>query len=93
MVSLACKVQIRINESQSLTLFEPQIRWTTPFVTTVCSLLILIGCFHFFINSQPLEITLHNCDFNKEAALDLLQAVGDCRLSLTIMHQNMYVFN
>ena len=37
-------------------------------------------------------MVLHNCDFNKEAALGLLQAVGERRLSLTIAYENMYVF-
>ena len=44
-----------------------------------------------FVNSQTLEITLEYCDFNKEAAVGLLQAVGDRRLSLTITYEYMYV--
>ena len=61
------------------------------FLTT---LLIFIGCYYFvfFFNSRTLKITLKNCDFNKEAAVGVLQAVGDCRLSLTITYEYMYVF-
>ena len=44
-----------------------------------------------FVNSQTLEITLKDCYFNKEAAIGLLQAVGDRRLSLTITYEDMYV--
>ena len=44
-----------------------------------------------FVNSQTLEITLEDCDFNKEAAVGLLQAVGERCLSLTISHEYMYV--
>ena len=44
-----------------------------------------------FVNSQTLEITLDYCDFNKEAAVGLLQAVGDRRLSLTITYEYTYV--
>ena len=36
-------------------------------------------------------MTLEDCDFNKEAAVGLLQAVGDRRLSLTITYEYMYV--
>ena len=62
-------------------------------VATVCSYvpcLFLLAAI-FFVNSQTLKITLGDCDFNKEAAGGLLQAVGDRRLSLTITHKNMYV--
>ena len=51
----------------------------------------LFGCYIFFVNSQTLEITLEDCDFNKEATVGLLQAVGDRRLSLTIIYNYMYV--
>ena len=67
------------------------------FVTTLSYLatilLIFIGCYYIncFVNSQTLEITLEKCDFNKEAAVGLLQAVGDRRLSLTITYEDMYV--
>ena len=44
-----------------------------------------------FVNSQTLEITLKDCDFNKEAAVGVLQAVGDRRLSLTITYEYTYV--
>ena len=44
-----------------------------------------------FVNSQTLEITLDGCDFYEEAAVGLLQAVGDCRLSLTISYEYKYV--
>ena len=64
-------------------------------MTTVCSSLYLAYFYwqllFFFFNSRTLGITLKNCAFNKEAAIGLLQAVGDRRLSLTISHENMYV--
>ena len=62
---------------------------------TVCSSLpcLFLLAAIFFVNSQTLEIDLLNCDFNKEAALGLLQAIGDRRLSLTITYENMYVLN
>ena len=46
---------------------------------------------YFFVDSQTLKITLKDCDFNKEAAVGLLQAVGDRRLSLTITYEYRYV--
>ena len=46
---------------------------------------------YFFVDSQTLKITLKDCDFNKEAAVGLLQAVGDRRLSLTITYEYTYV--
>ena len=57
------------------------------------ALLIFIGCyFLYFFNRQTLEIALDYCDFNKEAAVGLLQAVGDRRLSLTITcHEYMKI--
>ena len=62
-------------------------------MTTVCSLLpcLFLLAAIIFVNSQTLEITLKTCDFNKEAAVGLLQAVGDRRLSLTITYESMYV--
>ena len=57
------------------------------FLTTLLTLMAAI----IFVNSQPLEITLDDCDINKEAVVGLLQAVGDRRLSLTIRDEYMYV--
>ena len=62
-------------------------------MTTVCSplpCLFLLAAISF-VNSQTLEITLQDCFFNKEAAVGILQAVGDRRLSLTITYEYMYV--
>ena len=60
---------------------------------TVCSSLpcLFLLAAIIFVNSQTLKITLKDCDFNKEAAVGLLQAVGDRRLSLTIKYEYMYV--
>ena len=59
------------------------------FPTTL--LIFLAAIILFFFSSQTLEITLKDCVFNKEAAVGILQAVGDRRLSLTITYDYMYV--
>ena len=51
----------------------------------------LLAAIVFYVDSQTLKITLKDCDFNKEAAVGLLQAVGDRRLSLTITYEYTYV--
>ena len=62
-------------------------------MTTVCSSVpcLFYWLLYCFVNSQTLEITLEDCYFNKEAAVDLLLAVEDRRLSLTITYESMYV--
>ena len=65
-------------------------------ITTVCSslpslFLLAANILYCFVNSQTLEITLQDSDFNKEAAVGLLQAVEDRRLLLTITYESMYV--